>query len=321
MALPILKLSPHFAARPWGGQRLRTHLGKNVPIGQRTGESWELSDHPEGPSRIAGGPLDGLLFGEVLRAHPVEMIGRDSAPAKYPLLIKYIDAAEDLSIQVHPDDAYTERHLLADRGKTECWYVMDCDPGAEIIYGLKAGMTREKLDEAISTRCVPEVIERVPLSPGTFLFVPPGTVHAILAGTLLCEIQQSSNLTYRLWDWDRKPERDLHIRESLDVIDYTPAHPHRPFRLPPIPSGGTALIPLVENLYFEVKAVQLGPYQRLELSQPGLGLVLNGVEGNCLVNSIPLRLGDTFFVPACVGNVEFAAGDAPATVLASRSFE
>jgi mannose-6-phosphate isomerase len=319
MTVPILKLSPHLKPRPWGGNRLRDDLRKAVPQGEKIGESWELSDRPDGPSRIEGGPFEGRLFGEVLREYPRETLGETKAPEKYPLLVKYIDAAEDLSIQVHPDDAYARERGLDDRGKTECWYILGCDPGTEVVYGLSEGIDRKKLEKAIAEQRVPEVVRRIPISPGTFLFVPPGTVHAILGGTLLCEVQQSSNITYRLWDWGRKPKREVHIRESLDVIDYNPKCQIQPFRLPTDEPRVPRIIPLTHNPFFLVYAIQLGPGQTIRRSHPGCGTVLNGVGGECLVDSIPVRIGDTLFVPACLDSITFSTSDSPATVLLSRA--
>jgi mannose-6-phosphate isomerase len=321
MTLPILRMTPYLTPRPWGGERLGNLFGKPVPPGEKVGEAWELSDHPEGPSRIAGGPFDGWLFGDVLRAHPRGAIGRDAAPACYPLLIKYIDAGQDLSIQVHPDDGYARRQGLIDRGKTECWYVMDCNPGARIIYGLRPGTTRADLEHALSRQSVPEVVQHLPITPGMFLFVPPGTVHAILGGTLLCEIQQSSNLTYRLWDWERQPPRPLHIQEALEVIEFDPEEPRHPFPLPPPPSAGSLVVPLTHNPYFEVDALRLAPGCAETIEQPGCGFVLNGVAGGCDVSGEPLMPGQTLFVPADIKQVTVQAGGQPATVLISRSNE
>ena len=320
MSIPILKLAPCVVPRPWGGNRLQTLFGKPCPPGERIGESWELSDHPEGLSRVEGGPFEGRLFGDLVRTHPGEMIGVEAAPARFPLLIKYIDAAEDLSIQVHPGDAYVERKGLPDRGKTECWLILDCQPGAEVIYGLREGIDRAALERAVREKQVPEVVRRVPISPGTFLFVPPGTVHALLAGTLLCEIQQSSNITYRLWDWDRKPSRPLHIEESLEVISYG-ASGLEPYQLPLSPPSEPGIFRLADNLYFTVEAVQLGPRQRLEVPLLGKGTAVNGIWGECELENTPVKAGDTLFIPACVPSVIFATVESNATLLLSWSNE
>ena len=145
---------------------------------------------------IANGPYAGQTFGELVRRFPREMCGVDSAPERFPLLVKYIDAGDDLSVQVHPSDATAP---AGDRGKTECWYIMDCEPGAQLIYNLAPGVTAASLREAASSGQMEACVQRIVIRPGDFVYIPAGTVHAILAGTLLCEVQQSSNTTYRLW--------------------------------------------------------------------------------------------------------------------------
>lgn len=321
MPLPILNLIPHLTPRPWGGTHLPPLYGQKQPEGEPIGEAWSLSDRPEGPSRVSGGPLDGMLFGEVLRLYPVEALGQSQPPAQFPLLIKYIDAAEDLSIQVHPDDAYTQVMHLPDRGKTECWYIMDCQPGAEIIYGLAEGVTREILEQAIVDKQVAGVVRRIPIEPGTFLFVPPGTVHAILGGTLLCEIQQSSNLTYRLWDWNRLPARQLHIQESLDVIRYDPSTQPEPLILSPHPSSGYEDLLLTRNDFFEVRLLRLSPESQCSLRQTSKGFILNGAGGECTADGMPLSCGGTLFIPACIPEVTLQAREQQVTVLLSHSME
>lgn len=334
--VPLLKMTPHLTARPWGGERLVTQLNRGCSQSRPIGESWELSDHPDGPSRVDGGPFDGWLFGDVLRAYPHAMVGHDHAPQAYPLLVKYIDAASDLSIQVHPDDAYCTRHSLPDRGKTECWYIMDCPENADIIYGLAPGVTAESLRAAIASASPAAAMRRVAIQPGTFLFVPAGTVHAILAGTLLCEIQQSSNITYRLWDWNRQPARQLHIAESLDVITYDQSPP-APLCVEP-PTSAVEQVVLTDNEYFRVEQIALQPGASLELSNIPGGSILNGVRGNLSVKSQPvsaannlaspdpagiltLAAGETVFWPGCISTISLSAGPDGGALLVSRSKE
>jgi len=321
MPLPLLSLAPSLTPRPWGGECLLALLGKEIPLGETSiGESWELSDHPDGPSTISGGPFDGRFFGDLVRERPMEMIGCPQAPEKFPLLVKYIDASEDLSIQVHPDDEYTQNNNLPDRGKTECWYIMDCGRKTEIIYGVLPGTTRAILEDAIAQGSVPEVVNRYPLHPGDFLFVPPGTIHAILGGTLLCEIQQSSNITYRLWDWNRKPERELHIKESLDVTQYNNETLPKPYCLPKPSPEQVALIPLTTNDFFEVNAALLDAGNSMVLEQPGHGFILNTVSGEGTVDGEEIKTGSTFYVPACIEKVVLKA-ETPLTVLVTKSNE
>jgi len=244
-----------------------------------------------------------------------------SAPDKYPLLVKYIDAGEDLSIQVHPDDAFNAREGIPDRGKTECWFILDCEPGTEIVYGLKPGVDRSDLEHAIERKTVPESINRVPIHPGDFLFVPPGTVHAILGGTLLCEIQQSSNITFRLWDWDRKPERELHIEKSLEVIRFEEDLPAKPFHLGQLDHDNPLVTKLTDNSHFTVRAVQLPPKSSIEILTSGKGAILNGVGGDSSVEDTSLLYGQTLFVPASIPRFRIRSESAPATLLLTESNE
>jgi mannose-6-phosphate isomerase class I len=242
------------------------------------------------------------------------MTGTAEPCSPYPLLVKYIDAEEDLSIQVHPDDAYAERKGLQDRGKTECWYIVDCLPSTEIIYGLKDEITHEDLKAALAQNTIGDVVRRLPIKTGDFLFVPPGTVHAILGGTFLCEIQQSSDLTFRLWDWNRMPARTLHIEESLEVISYT-NFGVKVVHEPPLP--GKPIL-LIENSFFKVTVLHLLPHGSYTIAQPGHGLILNGVGGSCYLEDTRLTLGDTFFIPACIPTVEVKGTDQSSTILMSH---
>lgn len=322
-----LRMAPVFSERPWGGRRLASELGKALPAEVPIGESWELSDHPNGRSRVEGGAFDGQLLGDVLRAHPAEMIGRARAPERYPLLVKFLDCREDLSIQVHPDDE--RARARGDRGKTECWYVMEADPGAEVIFGLRPGVTIERLRAAAADRSIAECVARRPVERGSFLFVKAGTVHALLGGTLVAEIQQSSDTTYRLWDWNRQPARELHIEDSLAVIhDEDPVVP--PFTLPPagVVNGPTVL---VDGEYFRVTALDLSPGKSIDFP-PGLvdtGLIVLGVEGESTLmrpgrgEPTMLRRGETIFIPAAAGTHWTAASllDQPARLLIAESRE
>lgn len=313
-------MAPSFSARPWGGTRLRDVLRKTVPEGGPYGEAWEVSDHPDGPSRIAGGDYDGMLLGDLLRRYPRQMIGRINPPERFPLLVKYIDAAEDLSVQVHPDDAYAAQHTKGDRGKTECWFIMDCGPTTEMILGLAPGTTRASLERAINEGQVEQIVQRHPIRPGMFIFIPAGTVHAVLADTLLCEVQQSSNTTYRFYDWNRKPERQLHIAQSLDVIDYTGKAGAFTKDVPFEAVNGALAVPLVANPFFATGAVVLAPGRKYRTDSKGC-LIANIVRGEGTCAGIETRFGETWFLPAACGGAELVAGRDGMTVLLSTSRE
>lgn len=323
VSYPML-MNPIFSARPWGGLRLAQVLGKAVPAqGGPYGESWELSDHPNGRSTIANGPYAGRGFGELVREFPLAMCGVAQAPERFPLLIKYIDAGEDLSIQVHPNDEQAAQ--VGDRGKTECWFVMDCEEGAEIVFGLSEKVEAEALRQAANEGKMDGCLRRIPIRPGDFLYVPAGMVHAILAGTLICEVQQASDTTYRLWDWNRQPPRPLHIEESCAVAQYGTEGIPPVFNVQALALG--AWHRLVRNEFFEVRTAYwpaaMVAQVRLKNSH---GLSLNVIEGSGLLfakgaNGEPLELGQTWFLPAGLDTWEVEAGADGLRLLLSESLE
>lgn len=294
---PLL-LEPVFTPRPWGGDALRRVLAKAAPEGTPIGESWELSDHPNGRSKLAE---SGMLLGDALRADPLAMLGREEAMDRFPVLVKYIDAAEDLSLQVHPSDAWCRTNGHADLGKAECWYIMDCAPHAEVILGLKPGTMPAMLREALRHRAVEPLLNRVPITPGDFIAVPPGTVHAILGGTLLCEIQQSSDTTFRLWDWDRQPPRPLHVEESMQCTRFEAPPPVQ--HLGAIRArGGSVERGLLANEHFRVTAADVPPGASYTPRSGGLGRgprIVNVVAGGAeWSDGAAAKRGDTWFLPA-----------------------
>ncbi len=255
----------------WGGRRLETLYGRHLPPGV-VAESWEISGHPTASTvadagRWAGQPLPAILAGlgeRLVGARALWALERN----KFPLLVKLLDARQDLSVQVHPGDAYAMAHEGGELGKAEMWYVLHADPGAELILGLNPGVTREAFREAVRAGRVESLLRRIPIRPGQAVDVPAGTIHALLAGTVVTEIQQNSDLTYRVYDWGRlgadgKP-RLLHIEKALDVIDFAP-HDLRPQPLSPAGSGIAAdghlprITELTRNRYFVVEELVLGP--------------------------------------------------------------
>ncbi len=307
-----LPLSPCFSPRPWGGDSLERLFNKNTPAGRGAiGESWELSDHPHGRSSVRlGGELGEVLFGDLVRSHPREMIGQAEAPEKYPLLVKFIDAEGDLSVQVHPDDAWCRTNGHPDRGKSECWYVLDCRPGTTVVYGFRAGVTREAATRACQDGTLRDLLVYKEVHPGCFLTIPPGCVHAMLAGTLVCEIQQSSDTTFRLHDWDRQPPRPLHVEESMQVARFDSRELPNIQRLTDKPGrltdGPVHAYELLTNDFFQVTAFDLragaaGPAEGL-LSPTGA--ILTVVEGGGWLETghgqEPLRRGETWFLPAAM---------------------
>ena len=201
-----LTFSPQFQDYIWGGRNLATVLGRPIPDGV-VAESWEVSSHPAAPTRVDEGPLMGHSLIGLVAEHGAALVGRRGADAvdrgQFPLLIKLLDANLALSVQVHPDDEYARVHEDGELGKTEMWYVLSAKEGAEIVYGVKPGTNRDAFAEAIAEGRLEDHLHRVPVSPGDAVLIPAGTVHAILEGIVLAEVQQSSNTTYRVYDWNR----------------------------------------------------------------------------------------------------------------------
>ena len=217
-------LSPAAKDYIWGGTRLREEYNKHIDV-TPLAETWECSTHPDGPSRVASGVFAGEKLVDVLRAHP-EFIGthpKTDGDGGLPVLIKFIDAARDLSVQVHPSDEYARTHEHGQLGKTEMWYVLEAAPGASLVYGFRQDLTRAMLAASLEDDTVEQYLQKVEIHRGDVFLIESGTVHAIGAGAMIVEIQESSNLTYRMYDYHRlgkdgKP-RELHIAKAMDVVD------------------------------------------------------------------------------------------------------
>jgi len=224
-----LKFQPVFKDKVWGGTRLKTLFGKDFSPLANCGESWELAAFGSEDSVISNGFLKGNELSELLEVYMGELVGENvfnQHGNEFPLLVKFIDTSDYLSVQVHPDDEVA-RSLHNSNGKTEMWYILDAQPGAEIISGFNKDVDHEVLLKHVENNTLREIMLAKPVKPGDVLFLPAGRVHAIGAGITLCEIQQASDITYRLYDWDRpgmdgKP-RELHLEQALKVIDYKKA--------------------------------------------------------------------------------------------------
>ncbi|MBK9710637.1 MAG: class I mannose-6-phosphate isomerase [Kouleothrix sp.] len=227
--LPPLTLERRLDSRIWGGHTLGPWLGlADAP--PQLAESWQVYEH----NRVVGGPHAGRQLAELVTEYGAALVGARSFArfgADFPLLAKFIDAADHLSVQVHPDDKYAHAVEAASgfQGKTEAWYILHAEPGADLIHGLVAPSSREEVAAALASRSLLSLLRRVPARAGDTIFVPAGTIHAIDAGVMLFEIQQKSDLTYRVYDYDRRDTqgqpRELHIERALDVLDYAAAPP------------------------------------------------------------------------------------------------
>ena len=222
----IFPLRPRFREMVWGGRGLETHIGKGLPEGKPIGESWEVSALSGMESDVAVGPSRGCPLSALIQEHGEELLGIEvfgRYDGEFPLLIKLLDACQDLSIQVHPDDGYASRNNLGRFGKSEAWYVLHSDNG-RIALGLKEDIGRAELEQAISEKRIGETIQYRDVSPGDLVYLPPGTVHALCRGVMIYEVQQSSDITFRIHDYDRlgldgKP-RELHLDQAMEVIDF-----------------------------------------------------------------------------------------------------
>lgn len=229
---PLL-LTPLYRRYIWGGRRFATNLCRSLPPGDDFAESWELVDRGADQSVVAAGPLAGTTLGSLVRERGVELLGRHAPRTTFPLLFKFLDACRDLSVQVHPDDERAARLTPPDLGKTEAWYVVDAVPGSRIYAGLRGGVDRDALAAALRAGRCEDVMHSFEAAPGDCVFIPAGTVHAIGAGLVVAEIQESSDVTYRLYDWNRtgsdgKP-RPLHIDAGLEAVTrFEPVAPVQP---------------------------------------------------------------------------------------------
>lgn len=300
MSYPLF-MQPVFKKRIWGGKQLRDQFSYEIPS-EQTGECWGISAHPHGPSKIQNGPFAGWDL-NTLWEKKRHLFGH-SKGKHFPLLTKILDANQDLSIQVHPDDAYAQRCEAEESGKTECWYIIDCDKDAEIVYGHTAE-SREAFQQKFYSQERDQLFRRLKIKPGDFFYVPSGTLHALGKGTLVLETQQNSDLTYRVYDYDRVDEsgqtRELHIAKALDVIRF----PHRDASVEPITAThqATQIVTYIRNEFFTVqKWITNGRSQFTQDKDFLLVSVLSG-EGQLEADgeSYPFRKGDHLILPYGLG--------------------
>lgn len=292
----VIKLKPVFKEMIWGGSKLRTDFHYDIPS-DKTGECWAVSAHQNGDCVIEGGRFDGKKLSWLWKYNR-ELFGNEAGES-FPLLVKIIDAKEDLSIQVHPDDRYAKVHENGSLGKTECWYVLDCDEDATIIVGHNA-KDKEELKRMISSKDWKGLIKERPIHKGDFFQIVPGTVHAIKKGTLILETQQNSDITYRLYDYDRlqngKP-RELHLDKSIDVI-----------QCPYVESQDSRIMKKMDHGSLE-KLITCSSYtvDRLfiqgenHLAQTYSFEIISVIQGEGTLNGSDIKKGDNFILPSDFG--------------------
>ena len=305
--MKLEKLTPAFKDYLWGGTKLREVYGKPCDF-DKVAESWELSTHPAGESRVDGGAYNGLTLSQYFQQIP-QALGKNAAAFEsFPVLIKLIDAKDPLSIQVHPSDEYALR-VEGEYGKTEMWVIVDCEPGAFLYFGVNRPVSKEEFCQRIEDNTVLEVLNKVEVHPGDVFFIQAGTIHAIGAGILICEIQQNSNCTYRVYDYDRRGAdgrpRELHIEKALDVCRLEPSDTASRLGEVKALAGGT-----VQQLgackYFSTEKLIVEEALTLEVGEDSFVSLL-ATDGSGWVegpeNKLAFRAGDSLLVPAGTGRV------------------
>lgn len=285
----IIELVPVFKEKIWGGRKLETEFGYEIPAGP-VGECWAISAHPAGDDEIASGEYARKTLSWLWDEHR-ELFGNCEGD-RFPLLVKIIDAKDDLSIQVHPDNGYAAEHEDGSLGKKECWYVLSAEPGQTIVVGQRA-RSREEFVQMVEEGRWSELLNEIPIKAGDFFQIDPGTVHAIKGGTVILESQQSSDVTYRVYDYDRKQDdgtlRPLHMQQALDVIDFDRA---------PLTSGEVELsgpvTTLEQNECYTVDLVRVGEDgcpAELAVETPHPFTCISVIEGEGVVNGREVKKG------------------------------
>jgi len=313
-----LKMRPVFQPRPWGGRLLKDLLGKDIPDGP-VGESWEISPHPSGLSRVASGALEGRTLQELAREFGARLLGKavhEKHGGAFPLLVKLIDVHHLASVQVHPNDEQARRLEGFPSGKSEAWYILGVEPAAVFYIGFRAGVTEEDFLRAVSEGTVKDLLNPLSAREGDCIHVPPGTVHACGGGVLLLEIQQCCDITYRVYDWDRVDERGarrpLHLEKARAVMDFgARARVHRAAREP------NAMNLVLASPFFSIHETPVAGEFRFP---PGdvcraCTVIAGGGTLSWEGGSFPLRRGDSFVIPA---EVEGAAVSGSCTLVTAE---
>ncbi|RIW34266.1 mannose-6-phosphate isomerase, class I [Bacillus salacetis] len=301
-------LQPVFQERIWGGQKLNTEFNYEIPY-KKTGEAWVISAHPNGPSLIKNGPLEGKTLADAWNSHGSLFNKKADNNEEYPLLVKILDAHDDLSVQVHPNDQFAQEVEGQPYGKTECWYVLSAEPGAELVLGHHA-RTREELEKMIDNGEWDDLLKKEKVQAGDFVYVPSGTIHAIGKGIVILETQQSSDITYRVYDYDRTDAhgstRELHLERSKEVttVPHQPADTNQETEV----TGDLTSKKLVEEKYFTVYHWTLSGKAEQKLSSDFLQVSV--IDGNADITvgekTYSIEKGSHFILPQGVEDYELS---------------
>lgn len=316
----LIFLEPVFHQKIWGGRMLESDFGYQIPDGP-IGECWAISAHSAGDCKVVKGSYAGMYLSELWTQHR-ELFGNLSGE-QFPLLVKILAADDDLSIQVHPDDVYAAEHEDGSLGKCECWYVLHADPDTTIVIGQNAH-SREEFVRAVDAGNWDELLNIIPVKTGDFFQIDPGCVHAIRGGTLILETQQSSDVTYRVYDYDRRQAdgslRELHLQQSLDVIDYNQQPPTNGTITAAEKNGVTRLIACDRYTVERVRvaaATATATATPTQLTAHWPFLCVSVIEGSGTVNGQALARGDHFIVPAGIDSLSFVSTIEPMELICS----
>ena len=301
-------LEPVFQERIWGGQKLHTEFGYTIPY-EKTGEAWVISAHPHGPSIIKNGLLTGKTLADAWQEHGELFNKSTSNNEEYPLLVKILDANTDLSVQVHPNDTFAREVEGVPYGKTECWYVLSAEEDAELVLGHHA-KSREELERMLSDQEWKTFLRRKKVTAGDFVYVPSGTIHAIGKGIVILETQQSSDITYRVYDYDRTDssgqKRELHLDRSIEVTTV----PHQDVKTEQNESkvGGLTTKTLTESDYFTVYHWQLNGEASMILDQDFLQVSVTEGKGTITIDQkdFTMEKGSHFILPYGIGEYKIS---------------
>jgi mannose-6-phosphate isomerase len=318
-----LTFSPVLKPYVWGARNLERLYGRVLPAG-KIAESWEIAAHPAGMSIVDNGPLAGYSLQQLQEQMGLALLGSSAAQSvrtgRFPLLVKLLDAQRRLSVQVHPDDAFARSHENEEYGKSEMWVVLHAEPDAAIILGVREGTTKSAFRQAIATGKLEQYLHRLALRSGDFVCVPSGSLHAILGGLVIAEIQQSSDVTYRVYDWSRNdPERPLHVDRALQVINFEQIEPGLPAAEPLATDLNYRHELLCRNSHFTVERLYLQAGGRFTGRCDGRSLELWGTASGLAVlewtgGSTELEASRFALMPAAMGDYAVLAREA-ATML------